>query len=88
MTDHRTKWMKKMVAIHGSEEAVSQFMRKSSNKRTVHAGGDHLKGNPKRAKEIGDKGRETQRRIREEKTTQEGNTVTTVLTVEEESHEA
>lgn len=36
MTEHKSKWMKSMVAKHGSEEAVKQFMREAQKKSRVN----------------------------------------------------
>lgn len=64
MTEHKSKWWTKMIDIHGSEEAVRDFMAQASNSRKNKVGG-YFKNNPEAAREAGNKGRETQRRLRE-----------------------
>lgn len=39
MEEHKSKWWAKMIATHGSEEAVRNFMRQSANKSKRNTGG-------------------------------------------------
>ena len=38
MTDYKSLWWEKMLAIHGSEEAVREFMSNSAKKKTTKTG--------------------------------------------------
>ena len=42
METHKSKWWARMVEVHGSEEAVRDFMRESNKRRTpTRTGGYH-----------------------------------------------
>lgn len=38
MNDYQKLWWKKMILIHGTEEAVREFMSKSAKKKTTKTG--------------------------------------------------
>ena len=39
MGEHQNKWWEKMIAIHGSEDAVRAFMRENASKSKRNTGG-------------------------------------------------
>jgi len=57
--EHKSKWWSKMIAVHGSEDAVREFMRNAQKKsRENYKGTGGFASNSKLAKEAGKKGAE------------------------------
>lgn len=57
--EHKNKWWSKMIAIHGSEEAVREFMKKAQKKsREKYKGTGGFAANKKLASEAGKLGAE------------------------------